>query len=175
MIKHLLFGLLTVLTFNAHAYTVIGSPPDGYTLEPGTYSPYKSAGGATRYLEIVESSVCKPEFQLVAPSPTFTIPQGGTFKQYRSASGGVKRLPAVFIEECAVPESPEVSNPPPVETNFVGLSEVSINPTPTDPNDCTFHEWEVTKKNTDGTYILRSKRLFDAAQMINGKRVCPYK
>lgn len=175
MIKHLLFVVLVALAFDAHAYKLIGNPPPGHTLEAGTFSPFKSAGGAVRYLEIVESSVCKPKFEQVKPSATFTIQMGGTFKRYRSPEGVSKPYPVVYLDECKVPESPEVSNPPPAETNFVGLSEVSINPTPTDPNDCTFHEWEVTKKNSDGTYILRSKRLFDAAQMINGKRTCIYK
>lgn len=177
----MLFRLLTVtvilmaLGTHGHAYTLIGTPPTGYTLEAGTYSPYKSVGGAIRYLEIVETSVCKPEFQLVAPSTTFTIPQGGTFKQYRNASGAIKRLPAVFIEECEMPESEEPNVPPPQTVDFTGLSRISINPTPTDKNDCTFLEWKVTSKNIDGTYMLQIIRWFDASQMINGARTCPYK
>lgn len=159
---------------NGHSFEVIGKPPLGYNLEAGTYSPYKSIGGATRYLEIVESSVCKPEFELVRPSTTFTIPQGGTFKQYRNDSGDIKRLPAVFIEECSVPESEEPNVPPPKAVDFTGLSRISINPTPTDKNDCTFLEWKITAKNIDGTYNMQIVRWFDASQMINGERKCPY-
>lgn len=167
--------MLLTFSINAHAWTLVGKqPPSDHVLEAGTYSPYQSVGGATRYLEIVESSVCKPVFELVSVSPTFTKPLGGIFKRYKSPSGVSKPWPVVYMEECSVPESEELNNPPPQEVNFVGLTRISINPTPTDPNDCTFHEWLVTAKNIDGTYMLQSKRLFDAAIIQNGKRVCPY-
>jgi hypothetical protein len=173
--KLFLFLVFLLFSLTVNAWQIVGNqPPSTHTLEPGTFTPYESVGGAKRYLEIVESSACNTNPVLVSPSTTYTIAQGGLFKYYKSPTGTRKPWPVSYAQECAIPESEEPNNPPPQEVNFVGLSRVSINPTPTDPNDCTFHEWVVTAKNIDGTYMLQSKRLYDASIVVDGKRKCPY-
>lgn len=172
----LLLVTLTLLAFTTYsnAYQLIQTPPATHKLMTGTFTPFQSSGGAVRYLEVVESSICEPELKLVNPSSTFTIPLGGTFKRFESPTGLVRHWPASFHEECRVPESGDVNIPPVPAVDFTGLSRISINPTPTDPNDCTFLEWRVTARHPDDTYTMQIIRWYDASQEINGRRVCPY-
>lgn len=173
-----LFTILLTYCAAVPAYEVIGlQPPSTHTAEPGIYTPYDSAGGARRYLEIFDETKCDIEPELVSPSSTYTIAKGGLFKYYQSRTGVRKPWPVSFAEECAVPESPDTDNPPPPpqEVNFVGLHRVSINPIVGEHRSaCTFAEFEVYAKTLDGKYLFRFKRVYDASISVNGVASCPY-
>jgi hypothetical protein len=172
--KYLLFILMAIST-DSFAFEVIGKlPPSSHTAELGTYTPYESKTGARRYYLVDETSICTTPKLLTLPSRTFSNKVGGLYKYWKSPRGLRTPYPVSFAKECQIPESEEPNVPPPQTVNFTGLSRISINPTPTDPNDCTFLEWKVTAKNIDDTYTMQIIRWFDASQMINGVRKCPY-
>lgn len=181
MLLRLFVVCVILMSFSTHgnAWQVVGKlPPSTHTVELGTYVPYESMAGARRYflIEETDESICKSPKLVTQPSPTFIKPASGLYKYFKSPTGARTPYPVAFITECQIPESEEPNvPPPPPPVNFVGLSRISINPTPTDPNTCTFLEWKIAAKNIDDTYTMQILRWFDASQMINGARVCPYK
>lgn len=172
-----LFAICVILmAFKAHSFEIIGKlPPSTHTVELGTYTPYESNAGAKRYYLVNESTICTEPKLITFPSEIFSNPVGGLYKSYKSPSGTKAYYPVSFAKECQIPESEEPNVPPSPAVDFTGLSRISINPTPTDKNDCTFLEWKVTSKNIDDTYTMQIIRWFDASQLINGVRTCPYK
>lgn len=170
--------ILMAMVGNAHAWVIIGKvPPSAHTVQLGTFQIYKSDGGAVRYLAVKETkeSICgKPE--PLEPSTTYKNAVEGFYKEYKSPTGAISRWPVSFATECYVPESEEPNPPAPdPDVDFTGLLAVAINPTFTEPNDCTYAEFQVTKKNVDNTYMISFKRIYDAAQITNGVRSCRYK
>lgn len=183
MLLRLAVITIILMAFNTHAnaWSVVGKvPPSTHTVELGTYTPYESLAGARRYYLIEETndSICKSPKLVTQPSPTFIKNAGGLYKYYRSPTGARTPYPVQFTTECQIPESeePNVPPPPPPPIKIVGLLRVALNPIVGDTlNDCTFAEFEITAENPDGSYMFRFIRLYDAAQLIDGKRSCPYK
>lgn len=174
----LILTLFLASCVNAYAFDVVGKlPPPTHTVELGTYTAYASPAGSLRYFQIDETSICSGEFKLLQiPSKTYSVNKGGTYKYWKSPSGTRTPYPVAFTQECQIPGSEEPNTPtPPQPINFIGLHRVSINPIWGDAkNDCTYAEFEVTAKTSDGKYIFKFIRLYDAATTINGVRTCEY-
>lgn len=64
---------------------------------------------------------------------------------------------------------------PPLPTqDYTGQEKVWINPSYTNPADCTYLKVKFNQKLDDGSYTI-TQQVYDAAQFINGVRTCPYK
>lgn len=168
------FILLMLFTVNCFAWELLGkAPPSTHILQQGTYNAFETMKGARRYYLVDELSVCNSSpTQIQTPSGAYNIPQDGYFKLYKSPSGLLSYYPVSYAKECKDKNPPPP--PPTPDTNYVGLKRLYINPTPTNPNDCTCMKLDVLEKLADGKYQV-DVSVWDCAIIVDNHRVCNVK
>lgn len=94
-----------------------------------------------------------------------------------AAIGASKYLPINQLNASKTVKSLDAGIPityPTSSVDFTGLTKISTNPVFGGKGDCDYVEWKVTAKNIDGTYQFKLIKVYDAANEVNGVRVCPY-